>query len=73
MKWTKYEKDYRVPVKSWCAELEEGALKQAVNLAHIDPKVFFKSSAVFKKLPDMYRELAALRKELDELKGKVKE
>ena len=36
----------------------------------IDPKVFFKSSAVFKKLPDMYRELAALRKEIDEIKGK---
>ena len=34
MKWTKYEKDYKVPVKSWCADLEEGALKQAVNLAH---------------------------------------
>ncbi len=34
MNWTKYENDYKIPVKSWCAEPEEGALKQAVNLAH---------------------------------------
>jgi UDP-3-O-[3-hydroxymyristoyl] glucosamine N-acyltransferase len=34
----------------------------------IDPKVFFKAQAVMKKLPDMYRELGALRKEIEELK-----
>lgn len=34
MNWTKYENDYRIPVKSWCAEPEPGALSQAVNLAH---------------------------------------
>lgn len=33
MKWIKSEDSYRIPVKSWCAELEDGALKQAENLA----------------------------------------
>lgn len=46
----------------------KGNGEQLIGAPAIDPKVFFKSSAVFKKLPDMYRELAALRKELDELK-----
>lgn len=34
MNWVKYENGYKIPIKSWCAELEEGALEQAVNLAH---------------------------------------
>ena len=34
-------------------------------------KNYFKSSAVFKKLPDMYLELASLKKELDELKKQL--
>lgn len=33
MKWEKYENDYRIPVKSWCENCEEGAVKQAANLA----------------------------------------
>ncbi len=33
MKWIKKEDSYRIPVKSWCAEVEPGALKQAANLA----------------------------------------
>lgn len=33
MKWIKNEESYRIPVKSWCAEVEPGALKQAGNLA----------------------------------------
>ena len=48
----------------------KGNGEQLIGAPVIDPKVFFKSSAVFKKLPDMYRELAALRKEIDEIKGK---
>lgn len=47
----------------------KGNGEQLIGSPAIDPKIFFKSSAVFKKLPDMYRELAALRKELDELKN----
>ena len=34
MEWIKYEKNWKVPVKSWCSEIEDGALKQAVNLAN---------------------------------------
>ena len=34
-------------------------------------KNYFKSSAVFKKLPDMYKELNALRKEIDEPKKQL--
>ena len=34
MKWEKFEDGYAMPVKSWCADCEEGAVRQAVNLAH---------------------------------------
>ena len=34
MKWVKFEDGYSIPVKSWCANCEEGAVKQAANLAH---------------------------------------
>ena len=34
MKWEKFEAGYSIPVKSWCENCEEGAVKQAVNLAH---------------------------------------
>lgn len=33
MKWEKFEEGWRMPVKSWCADCEEGAVKQAENLA----------------------------------------
>ena len=33
MKWEKFEDGYAMPVKSWCENCEEGALKQAGNLA----------------------------------------
>ncbi len=38
----------------------------------MQPTPFFKSQAIFRRLPDMYKELTALRKELDELKGASK-
>ena len=34
MKWEKFEAGYAMPVKSWCESCEEGAVQQAVNLAH---------------------------------------
>ena len=34
MKWEKFEAGYAMPVKSWCENCEEGAVEQAVNLAH---------------------------------------
>ena len=39
MKWEKFEAGYSVPVKSWCENCEDGAVKQAENLAK-HPVVF---------------------------------
>ena len=39
MKWEKFEEGYSVPMKSWCENCEEGAVKQAANLAQ-HPAVF---------------------------------
>ena len=33
MKWEKIDDDWTLPVKSWCENCEEGAVKQAANLA----------------------------------------
>ena len=46
----------------------KGNGEQLIGAPAIDPKVFFKAQAVMKKLPDMYRELGQLRKEIEELK-----
>lgn len=34
----------------------------------MDPKEFFKAKALYRRLPDMYKEISALRKEIEELK-----
>ena len=39
MKWVKFEDGYAIPIKSWCENCEDGAVKQAVNLAH-HPSLF---------------------------------
>ena len=39
-----------------------------IGSPHMDTKTFFKAKALYKKLPDMYREIAALRREIEELK-----
>ena len=36
----------------------------------MDPKMFFKAKAIYSKLPDMYRQITALQREIEELKGK---
>ena len=46
----------------------KGNGEQLIGSPAIDPKLFFKAAAVTKRLPDMYKELAALRKEIEELK-----
>ena len=46
----------------------KGNGEQLIGAPAIDPKVFFKAQAVMKRLPDMYKELGALRKEIEELK-----
>ena len=33
MKWVKFDDSMKIPVKSWCEEIEPDALKQAANLA----------------------------------------
>ena len=33
MKWMKEDETLRIPIKSWCADIEEGALAQAMDLA----------------------------------------
>ena len=51
-----------------------GSIKDNEQLIGTPPmgmKQYFKSQAVFRKLPDMYSELNALRKELNELKQKL--
>ena len=37
----------------------------------MDPKMFFKAKAIYSKLPDMYRQIAQLQREIDELKKKM--
>lgn len=37
----------------------------------VDPKIFARSSVIFKKLPEMYTELQNLQKEIDELKKQL--
>ena len=49
----------------------KGNGEQLIGAPAIDPKVFFKAQAVMKRLPDMYKELGMLRKEIEALKEKL--
>ena len=49
----------------------KGNGEQLIGAPAIDPKIFFKAQAVMKRLPDMYKELGMLRKEIEELKDKL--
>ena len=42
--------------------------EQLIGSPAMDPKMFFKAKAIYSKLPDMYRQIAALQREIDELK-----
>ena len=48
----------------------KGNGEQLIGSPAMDPKVYFKGMAILRRLPDMYKELGALRKELEELKAK---
>ena len=48
----------------------KGQGEQLIGSPAMDPKVFFKGMALMRRLPDMNKELAALRKDLEELKKK---
>ena len=45
--------------------------EQLIGSPAMDPKMFFKAKAMYSKLPDMYRQVAQLQRELDELKNIV--
>jgi UDP-3-O-[3-hydroxymyristoyl] glucosamine N-acyltransferase len=47
------------------------ANQQLIGTPPMEMKPYFKSQAVFRKLPDMYKEIDALRKELNELKEQL--
>ena len=42
--------------------------EQLIGSPAMDPKMFFKAKALYSKLPDMYRKLATLQREVEELK-----
>ncbi len=46
--------------------------RELIGTPPMENRPYFKSRAVFGKLPDMYLELAALRKEMDEMKKQLK-
>lgn len=47
------------------------ANQQLIGTPPMEMKPYFKSQAIFRKLPDMYKEIDALRKELNELKEQL--
>ena len=49
----------------------KGQGEQLIGSPGMDPKVFFRSMAVMKRLPEMYRELNELKKKVEELTGKA--
>ena len=48
----------------------KGDGEKLIGSPAMDTKVFFKAKALYAKLPDMYRQIAALQREIDELKRK---
>ena len=49
----------------------KGNGEQLIGSPAVNPKMYFKARAIDAKLPDMYRQVAALQRELDELKAKL--
>ena len=48
----------------------KGDGEKLIGSPAMDTKVFFKAKALYAKLPEMYRQIAALQRELDEIKKK---
>ena len=46
----------------------KGRGESLIGSPAMDPKIFFKAKAIYAKLPDMYRQIAQLQRELDQLK-----
>ena len=51
----------------------KGGGESLIGSPAMDPKVFFKAKAIYAKLPDMYRQMAAMQREIDELKRKIED
>ena len=49
----------------------KGNGEQLIGAAAVNPKMYFKARALDAKLPEMYRELAQLRREVEELKKQL--
>ena len=47
------------------------ANRQLIGTPPMEERPYFRAQAVFRKLPDMYKELSALRKELNEIKKQL--
>lgn len=50
-----------------------GSIKEnqtLIGTPPMEPRSYFKSQAIFRRLPEMYKELEALKKEIEELKNK---
>ena len=48
----------------------KGGGESLIGSPAMEPKMFFKAKAIYSKLPDMYRQIAQLQREIDELKAK---
>ena len=49
----------------------KGNGEQLIGSPAVNPKMYFKARAIDAKLPDMYRQIAALQREIDEIKEKM--
>ena len=47
----------------------KGGGESLIGSPAMDPKMFFKAKAIYSHLPDMYRQIAQLQREVDELKA----
>ncbi len=62
----------RTMVGAQCGVIKntKGNGESLIGSPAMDPKDFFKAKALYTRLPDMYKEISALRKEIEELKKK---
>ena len=51
----------------------KGNGEQLIGAPAINPKMYFKARALDAKLPEMYRQIAAMQREIDEMKKKLSE
>lgn len=47
--------------------------QELIGTPPMEPRAYFKSQAIFRRLPDMYKQINELQKQIEELKSKIKE